>query len=63
MPRRIAMNERLPYVDMRKLALLTREKFVQYRVLTETDQLFRYSRDLSRMGPAGRTGQKKDPAD
>jgi hypothetical protein len=32
------MNERLPYRDMRKLALLAREKIGQKRLLTETDR-------------------------
>jgi len=40
------MNDRLPYRDMRKLALLAREKIGQKRLLTETDQLLRKSRDL-----------------
>ena len=40
------MNDRLPYRDMRKLALLAREKIGQKRLLTETDQLLRNSRDL-----------------
>jgi hypothetical protein len=58
-----AMNERLPHCDMRKLALLTREKIGQKRLLTETDQLLRNSRDLiSRIGHAGRAA-KKDPTD
>ena len=58
------MNERLPYRDMRKLALLTRKKIGQKRLLTETDQLLRNSRDLSRMGHAERAEHaKKDPAD
>jgi hypothetical protein len=56
------MNERLPYRDMRKLALLAREKIGQKRLLTETDQLLRNSRDLiSRMGQAGHA--KKGQAD
>jgi hypothetical protein len=40
------MNERLPYRDMRKLALLAREKIGQKRLLTETDRLLRKSRGL-----------------
>jgi hypothetical protein len=58
MARRGAVNKRLPYCDMRKLALLTREKIGQKGLLTETDQLLRNSHDLnSRMGHA-----KKDAA-
>jgi hypothetical protein len=40
------MNERLPYRDMRKLALLTREKIGHKHLLTETDRLLRISRHL-----------------
>ena len=40
------MNERLPYRDMRKLALLAREKIGRKRLLTEADRLLRNSRDL-----------------
>jgi hypothetical protein len=32
------MNERLPYSNMRKLALLARERIGQKRLLTKTDQ-------------------------
>jgi hypothetical protein len=45
MPRRRAVNETLPYCDMRRLALLTREKIGQKRLLTEIDQLLRNSHD------------------
>jgi hypothetical protein len=38
------MNERLH--DMRKLALLAREKIGHKRLLSETDQLLRDSRDI-----------------
>jgi hypothetical protein len=37
------MNERLPYCNMRKAALLARVKIGQKRLLTETDQLLRNS--------------------
>jgi hypothetical protein len=41
------MNERQPYGDMRKSALLAREKIARHeRLLSETDQLLRDSRDL-----------------
>ena len=40
------MNELLPYRDMRKLALLTREKNSHKHLLTETDRLLRNSRHL-----------------
>ena len=41
------MNERRPYGDLRKLALLAREKIAhQKRLLSETDQLLRGPRDL-----------------
>jgi hypothetical protein len=51
------MNERVPYGHMRKLALLAREKIGQKRLLTETDQLLRNSRDLvSRSLSPHRTG-------
>ena len=40
------MNERLPYRDMRKLALLAREKIGHKHLLTETDRLLRNSRHL-----------------
>src|SRR6516165_885698 len=41
-----AMNERLPYRDMRKLALLAHEKIGHKHLLTETDRLLRNSRHL-----------------
>ena len=46
MLRRRAMNERLLYRQVRKLALLAREKIGRKRLLTETDRLLRNSRDL-----------------
>jgi hypothetical protein len=39
------MNERLPYYDMRKLALLAHEKICQKRLLAESDRLLRNSRN------------------
>ena len=45
MLRRRAMDERLLYCNMRKLALMAREKIGRERLLTETDRLLRNSRD------------------
>jgi hypothetical protein len=40
------MNERLPYHNLRKLALLAREKISRKRLFTGTDQALRNSRGL-----------------
>jgi hypothetical protein len=40
------MDERLLYCNMRKLALMAREKIGRERLLTETDRVLRNSRDL-----------------
>jgi hypothetical protein len=40
------MDERLLYRNMRKLALMAREKIGRKQLLTETDRVLRNSRDL-----------------